>query len=273
MTAQQHLEEARLDQEKRHQRQAAALSVLLFLAVLVVCFFLTAFTIQDPPPGEQFVAVGFADLGADEQAGGDAESEVPSEVVEEAVEEEVAAAETEPVTPVVAEEVATQEESEVAVQSQPDPDPKPDPDPDPEPVREDRTAHLFQSPTQSSSGGGGSQGESDGVGNEGEETGKIDGKGVVSGDFGEAMLNGGTMIGEPQLDEKPTQDGSVRVNIVVDGTGKVILASADYQSALTTIRDSRHVKLAIRAAETARFDGDPTNPRRTGYITIRFDLE
>ena len=65
----------------------------------------------------------------------------------------------------------------------------------------------------------------------------------------------------------------MRVNIVVDGTGKVILASADYQSALTTIRDSRHVKLAIRAAETARFDGDPTNPRRTGYITIRFDLE
>lgn len=273
MAAQQQLEEARLHQERRHQRQAAALSVFLFLALLVLCFFLTAFTIQDPPPGEQFVAVGFSDLGAEEQAGGDTESQVPSEVVEEAVEEAVAAAETEPVLPVVAEEVATQEESEVAVQSQPDPDPDPDSDPEPEPVREDRTAHLFQSPTQSSSGGGGSQGESDGVGNEGEETGKIDGKGVVSGDFGEAMLNGGTMIGEPQLDEKPTQDGSVRVNIVVDGTGKVILASADYQSSLTTIRDSRHVKLAIRAAETARFDGDPTNPRRTGYITIRFDLE
>ena len=135
MSNQAQLEQSRLSLEKRNKRQAAVLSGLLFAAVLVLCFFLTAFTIQDPPPGEQFVAVGFADLGSTEEAGGVTESEAPSEVVQEAEEEEVAAAEPVPEVPEAAEEVATQEESEVAVNVKPDPDP--DPEPDPEPVRED----------------------------------------------------------------------------------------------------------------------------------------
>ncbi|MGB1347947.1 MAG: energy transducer TonB family protein [Flavobacteriales bacterium] len=265
------LEHARLQQEKRNRRQAAALSALLFVTVLVVCFFLTAFTTQEPPPGEQFVAVGFADLGSTEEAGGDVETEAPSEVVQEAVEEEALSNEPEPEQPVVQEEVVTQAASEVAVQS--DPDPKPEPEPEPEPERQDRTAHLFRNPGAQSAGGGGSQGETQGVGNEGDEAGKIEGRGLVSGDFGDAMLRGGTMIGEPKLDEKPRQEGSVRINIVVDASGSVIQAVPDYQSALTTIRDSHHVQLAMRAAKTAKFDSDATKPRRSGYITIRFDLE
>ena len=273
MSNQPQLEQSRLSLEKRNRRQAAVLSGLLFAAVLVLCFFLTAFTIQDPPPGEQFVAVGFADLGSTEEAGGVTESEVPSEVIQEAEEEEVAAAEPVPEAPEAAEEVATQQESEVAVNVKPDPDPEPEPEPDPEPVREDRTAHLFRNPGNPSAGGGGSQGETKGTGNQGEETGKIDGRGVVSGDFGDAMLNGGTMIGEPRLSERPNEQGTVRVNIVVDGTGKVIQASPDYQSLVTTLTDSYHVNLAMRAAKTALFDADPMKPRRTGYITIRFDLE
>ena len=111
------------------------------------------------------------------------------------------------------------------------------------------------------------------VGKPGDEAGKIEGRGLVSGDFGDAMLRGGTMIGEPKLDEKPRQEGSVRINIVVDASGSVIQAVPDYQSALTTIRDSHHVQLALRAAKTAKFDSDATKPRRSGYITIRFDLE
>ena len=76
---------------------------LLFVGVLALCFFLTAFTIQDPPPGEQFVAVGFADLGSTEEAAGNVESETPSEVVQEAEEEAVAASEPEPVVEEAAE--------------------------------------------------------------------------------------------------------------------------------------------------------------------------
>ena len=271
MSTKEQLEQDRLSQERRNRRQAALLSGLLFTSVLALCFFLTAFTIQDPPPGEQFVAVGFADLGETDEAGGVTDSENPSEVIEEAVTEEVAASAPEPVVEESAEDIVTQEASEMAVNV--NPEPTPDPEPEPEPVPQDRTAHLFRNPGNPSAGGGGSQGQTDGVGNEGEEAGKIDGRGVVSGDFGDAMLNGGTMIGEPRLSEKPQEQGTVRVNIVVDGRGKVIQASPDYTSAVTTLTDSYHVNLAMRAAKTALFDADPMKPRRTGYITIRFDLE
>ena len=152
------------------------------------------------------------------------------------------------------------------------PDPDPEPEPDPEPVRQDRTAGLWRKPDDPSAGGGGSQGSTQGTGNEGEEAGKIDGRGVVSGEFGDAMLNGGIMIGEPKLTERPQKQGTVRVNIVVDGSGKVIEANTDF-TAVTTLTDSYHIELAKRAAKTAQFTADPTNPRRRGYITIRFDLE
>ena len=55
---------------KKHKRKASILTAVIFMCILVLCFFLTAFTIQDPPPGEQYVAVGFADLGEVENAGG-----------------------------------------------------------------------------------------------------------------------------------------------------------------------------------------------------------
>lgn len=264
------IEASRLQQEKRNQRQAAALSALLFVLVVVACFFLTAFTIQDPPPGEQFVAVGFADLGNVEEAGGTTESEAPSEVIQEAEEEAVAASEPTPEVPEASEEVETQESSQMSVNVDKDPDPEPDPVPDP--VRVDRTAHLFQNPGDPSAGGGGSQGNAEGTGNEGEETGRIEGRGVVSGDFGDAMLNGGTMIGEPKLSEKPTISGLVRINIVVDASGKVIQARYDGGDN-STIADTYHIRLAERAARSALFSPDATRPRRTGYITIRFDLE
>ena len=122
------IEASRLQLEKRNQRQAAALSVMMFVLVVVACFFLTAFTIQDPPPGEQFVAVGFADLGDVEEAGGTTESEAPSEVIQEAEEEAVAASEPKPEVPEASEEVETQESSEMSVNVDKDPDPDPDPD-------------------------------------------------------------------------------------------------------------------------------------------------
>ena len=84
------MEIRRLEVEKRNQKTAAGVAAFLFLGVLVACFFITAFTISNPPPGQQFVAVGFADLGDVEQASGDVDSEAPSEIVEDAVEEAVA---------------------------------------------------------------------------------------------------------------------------------------------------------------------------------------
>ena len=99
---------------RKHERKAALLTFLCSSGMVVLCFLITAFTIQDPPPGEQYVAVDFAEIGEVEDAGGVTETEVPSEVVEEVVEEQESVESIQ--EPVQAEEVVTQEESEVAIQ-------------------------------------------------------------------------------------------------------------------------------------------------------------
>ena len=91
--------------EKKNRIRAGVMTGIVFSVVLLLCFFLVAFTIQDPPPGEQYVAVGFADMGSVDEAGGVTESEVPSEVVEEVIEEAITTPTVE--VPVVAVEVVT----------------------------------------------------------------------------------------------------------------------------------------------------------------------
>lgn len=256
--------------EKKNQQRAAGVTVLLFILGVVGCFFITAFTISNPPPGEQYVAVGFADLGDSVEASGDVESEVPSETVEESVqpaESQAVSQEAPAVDPIV-----TQAASEVSVPTEPAPvEKKPEPvEPEPERTVSSALSNAFSSLT--ASGGGGSQGANEqGAGNEGNETGKIDGKGVVSGDNGDWSLEGGSRIGKPMLDEKPQQEGVIRVNIIVDKSG--VVTSATFDGLNSTITESHHVALAIRAAKTAKFTANPAMPARTGYLNIRFELE
>lgn len=254
--------------DKKNRIRAGVMTGIVFSVVLLLCFFLVAFTIQDPPPGEQYVAVGFADMGSVDEAGGVTESEVPSEVVEEVIEEAITTPTV--VVPVVTEEVVTQEQSEISI-----PVEKPKEDIEipvvEEPVRTSEAANLIRS-NSASNGGGGSEGTSSGVGDQGNEDGKIDGAGVVSGDFGNASLNGGSLVNRPQLKEKPKREGEIRMNIVVDANGKVI--SATYDGGLnSTFSDSEHIRLAKEAALSATFTTDPNRPRRSGFITIRFELE
>ncbi|PCJ80658.1 MAG: hypothetical protein COA49_07440 [Bacteroidetes bacterium] len=253
--------------EKKNKTRAAILTGVIFSMVLFLCFFLVAFTIQDPPPGEQYVAVGFADLGSVKDAGGVTETEVPSEVIEE-VKEEAVSAPTE-TKPVVTEDIATQAESEMVVPA--DKEEVEETVVENIPERVSAAANLIKS-SSASSGGGGSQGNTDGVGNQGDEEGKIDGSGVVSGDFGNASLNGGSLVNAPRLKEKPQQEGEIRIKIVVDSNGKVI--SAKFDGGLhSTFSDSEHIRLAREAALSATFTQNASLPRRSGYITIRFELE
>ena len=263
------MELRRLEVEKSNRRKAGMLTSVIFIAVLILCFFLTAFTMSIPTPGEQFVAVGFADLGDSEQASGVTESETPSETVQEAVEPENAASEVVEATAV--EEVVTQESSEVAAPSQPDPVKDPEPEPEPEPTVSSALSDRINNALRSS-GGGGSQGETeDGTGNEGKDDGRIDGRGVVSGDNGDWSLEGGERIGKPMLDENPRIEGVVRVDIIVDKNGSV--TSAIYDGKHSTISDSEHIQLARRAALTAKFTPNQAMPLRRGFLNIRFELE
>lgn len=262
------MESRRLEVEKSNRRKAGLLTSIIFSAVLILCFFLTAFTMSIPTPGEQFVAVGFADLGDSEQASGVTESETPSETVQEAVEPETAASEV--VEASAVEEVVTQESSEVAAPSQPDPVKEPEPEPEPEPTASPALTNRLSA--LHSSGGGGSQGEAeDGTGNEGKDDGRIDGRGVVSGDNGDWSLEGGERIGKPMLDENPRIEGVVRVDIIVDKNGSV--TSAIYDGKHSTISDSEHIQLARRAALTAKFTPNQAIPLRRGFMNIRFELE
>ena len=263
------MESRRLEVEKSNRRKAGALTSVIFISVLILCFFLTAFTMSIPTPGEQYVAVGFADLGDTEKASGDNESETPSETVQEAVQPETASSEA--IETTSTEEVATQESSEVAVPAQPEPVEEPDPEPDPEPTVSSALSNRLNALL--SSGGGGSQGESEeGTGNEGNDDGRIEGRGVVSGDNDDYALDGGgACVGKPILDENPRQKGVVRLNIIVDKAGNV--TSAIYDGKNSTITDSEHVQLAIRAVKRAKFEPDQTRPLRRGTYDVRFELE
>ena len=265
------MEIRRLLVEKKNQRRAAGVTALLFILGIICCFFITAFTISNPPPGEQYVAVGFASLGESESASGEVESEIPSETIEESVQSADARAVSEE-SP-AEDPVVTQVNSEVSIPVTPVPVEKKAEPVESEPEQTVTSALSNALSALPSSGGGGSQGASDlGAGNEGVESGKIDGKGVVSGDDGDwALEGGGNRIGKPVLDEKPQLEGVIRVNIIVDKSGSVISASVDLVN--STFSESHHVDLAIRAAKTAKFTANPAKPARKGYLNIRFELE
>jgi len=262
------LEQRRREIEKKDRIKAGALAFLSFSGVVVACFFLVAFTKSIPPPGEQYVAVGFADLGDVENAAGDVESEVPSETVEEVVQPEIA--QSDAIATPAEEEVVTQSESEVAVPSNPDPVESSEPEPEPERQVNPLLTNALSSLSQS--GGGGSEGESDaGAGNEGTDEAKIDGRGVVSGDDGDNVLDGGKIIGRPIQKETPHEEGVVRVKILVDKYGKV--TSATYDSDGSNTADTELIAMACRAAKTSTWTENLAKPVRSGFVTIRFELE
>lgn len=252
--------------EREDRRKAMVLSAVIFLLVVLACFLLTAFTIQDPPPGEQYVAVGMADFGDVDEASGDNESETPSEEVEEVVDREVSQPTQNESAP---EEIVTQESSEASVSTstKPDPDPEPDPDPDPQ-VSSNLSNALNQI---NSSGGGGSQGNNQGTGNEGDPGGQIDGMGVVQGDGVGFSLAGRGMEGRPRLSEDPKEEGTVVLTIYVDPDGKVTRTSRDY--AKSTTSSNQLFQLAEKAAKTARFSVKRDAPaEQKGQMTFRFKL-
>ena len=254
--------------EKKQKIRAGVMTGIIFSGVLLLCFFLIAFTIPDPPLGEQYVSVGFANLGSVDDALGTTESETPSEVVEEVIAEVVSAPSI--TDPVVTEEIVTQEISEITIPVQQTEVEEEKPVVEPEPVRVSAAANLIRS--DAASGGGGSQGSSEGIGNQGDEDGKIDGSGVVSGDSFDASLNDGSLVNAPRLKEKPKKKGVVRINIIVDSNGKVLSAKFD-GGFNSTLSDDEHIRLAREAAMSATFSPNSSIPRRSGFITIRFELE
>lgn len=255
---------------KKHKAKAITITVLSHAGVLLLCIFLIAFTIENPPPGEQFVAVEFADLGNVSQATGDVESEVPSEEVQEVVEEAESAEVVEEV--VETEPLETQEISDIVVPEEVEEEVIEEVD---EVVEEEtvRTTQAAEMIANNSDSGGGSSGTQEaGSENEGVEDGKIEGDGVVATDYGSASLGGDAMLVKPSLNADPERAGMVYVEITVNSEGKVIRATFDPVKSDVGSGATHLKELAEKAARSTVWEKS-AKPRRSGYMTFNFKLE
>ncbi len=250
---------------QKDRRKAMILSALIFVLVVLGCFFLTAFTIQDPPPGDQYVAIGMADFGDVYEAGGDNESEIPLEEVVDNTQSEATDASNS------ATDIATQNNSEMSVPSTPKPNPKPKPDPKPDPKPSGDLKKAIDKLLNPSPGGG--KGDDDGSGNQGNENGQIDGSGAVQGDGVGFSLAGRGLIGRPKLTENPKEEGIVVLEVYVDRNGKVLRTKRNYQKSKVSGQGHTLFALAEAAAMTAKFSvKNDAPPEQKGEMTFRFEL-
>jgi len=122
------------------------------------------------------------------------------------------------------------------------------------------------------SGGGGSDGSDKGPGNQSNPDGKIEGKGVFGGRDGNGWeLSGRSMLGNPKLNEKPTEEGKVVLRIYVDKNGKVTKAVPLIEESNTA--SSYLFNLAQKAALSAKFNVAPDAPAsQSGKMTFNFKL-
>lgn len=252
----------------KDSRLALLVAVLLHVGIMVVLIFFMSFQYPDPPLGDLSVSVSFADIGEDEMAAGETESEVPSEKVEEVVEKNEAVDTPEP--PVSKPDpVLTQTASSVSAEDAAETTKEISPVKEEKKVDEklDKLFDAFHK-----SGGGGSDGVGEGVGNEGTESGKIEGSGVFDGGDITGGISGRDMLGKPVVSEKPTEEGRVVIIIHVNRMGEVTEAKSDFKNSNTSSGYLHN--LAIAAAKKATFAQRPTAPQtEIGSFTFNFKLK
>jgi TonB family protein len=259
----------RAELEKKDKRTGWIISIAAHLVLFVLFYFLAAYVITIPPPGDLYVEIAMADYGTDATGSGEFETEVPSETLEEVVEENVSES-TQPVQTTQADPVVTQETSDVSTPSSETTTETNQDVEDPEPQVSNELSNVLNQ--INNSGRGGSEGSTEGTGNEGTTEGNIEGKGVVGGKDGIGWeLSGRGMIGEPSLSEKPTEEGKVVLDIYVNRKGEVIKAVVNVLE--TNTSSSYLYELAIKAAKTARFNvKDNAAPSQKGKMTFNFKL-
>lgn len=263
--------ETATEEQKKDRLIASVITFNLSVLVLLLCIFLTAFSLPDPLPGETFVAVGMADYGSVVEASGDTESENPSESVED---NQAESQTTEAVETNTAPEVVTQETAPVTTPSGSNTTtptkPTPEPEPEPEPEVSKGLGNILDKINETG-GGSPSEGGGEGTGNEGTQSGNIDGMGVVSGDGIGFSLGDRGMTGRPKLSEQPKEEGRVVLDIYVDRNGNVLETRPNYDRSNTS--SSYLFELAKKAAKKAKFQvSADAPPKQKGSMTFIFKL-
>jgi len=261
--------ETATEEQKKDRLIASVITFNLSVLVLLLCIFLTAFSLPDPLPGETFVAVGMADYGSVVEASGDTESENPSESVED---NQAESQTTEAVETNTAPEVVTQETAPVTTPSGSNTvaPTKPTPEPEPEPEVSKGLGNILDKINETG-GGSPSEGAGEGTGNEGTQSGSINGMGVVSGDGIGFSLGDRGMTGRPKLSEQPKEEGRVVLDIYVDRNGNVLETRPNYDRSNTS--SSYLFELAKKAAKKAKFQvSADAPPKQKGSMTFIFKL-
>ena len=260
-------DEKRLHLENKDKRKAWGIALGVHLVLFALMYLMAAYVITVPPPGDMSVEVAMADYGFDVTAGGDTESEVPSEEVQE-VEDKQTSQTSRPVETSETRPIETQESSSVSTSA--GSGKKDDKEKEKEREASNKLKEILNEINQS--GGGGSDGSDRGAGNQGNPDGSIEGKGVFGGRDGNGWeLSGRSMLGDPKLNEKPTEEGKVVLRIYVDKNGKVTNAVRLIEESNTA--SSYLFNLAQKAALSAKFNVAPDAPAsQSGKMTFNFKL-
>ena len=244
-------------------KAAMTIAVVFHIAILLWLLFGVNWLVPDPPLDERQVMLSLADFGMDNSGSGNVESENPSETeqVEEVPQTTETVTESTP-----AQEVITQEESTVSTTTS---------------TNTTETESTSQEPEISSeldnilgqiSNGGEGDGDSNTAGNEGIETGQIEGKGVFDGGGGWALTGHGLKTG-PTLGDAVTEEGTVVLDIYVDKHGNVIDTKRNYGKSNTS--SDKLFRLAEKAAKTVKFTSKsdaPSTYKKKGSMTFIFKL-
>lgn len=217
--------------------------------------------------GLEYMALNVAALGDSDQGQGEPQppaSESSQPQPQPSSEETV---ETQQEAPITASKPSTTPKNPTT-----NPTPTPTP-PTPQPTTSSTTNNALNALNKP--GNGGSSGSTSGTGNEGRPDGSIGGKGIFSGGggSGEWALAGRGMSKNPSLDEKPTESGTVVVDIIVDKNGNVVSASANAQKSRVSAGGAAKLfALAEKAAKSAKFSAKDGTGNQKGTITINFKL-
>lgn len=267
------------DQTEKNRKRKATIVTVAFHAIALLLFLFFGLKQPNPLPEEQGASIEF---GWDDAASGDfvADVQTPDPAPQQA-QEQTPQPEIVEETPV--DEVVTDETSEIAVpkvEEKPKPKPKPkDPEPTPKPVEEpkptinDKLKGALESLKNSSEGGGGSKGDSQGEGVQGNPKGTT-GSGALGGGSGSWELDGRSMMpGYGTKIKTTTEEGIVVLNIWVDRSGKVTKVQPNLRESNTT--SQYLINLATNdVLNNFKYNGDPTaSIEQRGKVRYDFRLK
>ena len=259
------------------------LGTAVFHGIILIIVIFFGFIIPDPPPGEEGILINF---GTDETGFGDTEpmyseipetsppppqeASVPTESSEEIITQDF---EDAPVVEASEEEVQQEEIKETPVEEVVEKVEETPPPPEEEPQQvNERALYTGRANTDETSG---SEGITEGEGNQGSITGSTDSDNYLEGLGGGGVnfsLSGRNPVSLPKPDYNVQEVGKVVVKIHVNREGIVTLAEAGVKGSNTLNKEL--LEAARKAALKARFNRSPDAAfTQQGTITYHFLLQ